>query len=279
MNEFGILHLKDEKFDISESRDMQLLIRVSPKRISYAIVNQKDNHLAVLYDAPVHKTIEASLNEIMQANDYLKSTFAAVKVSVETLNFTLIPIQYYTKDDLAGYEKLVQAHEGTKTFISTINAEAVKCVIALDLEVTAPFISIFSQIRLMSQVNPLVEGGMKLVAPNASKLLLQFSTDSFEAYLSVDDKLVFYNLFNITNADDFNYYLLILMQELKPDPYKTSVYLAGDIEEGDVYYSRVDKYFPEISFADSTKLVSLAGDLNQIQVHKYFSLLSLKAFE
>ncbi|MBC7913998.1 MAG: DUF3822 family protein [Pyrinomonadaceae bacterium] len=279
MNEFGIFHLKDEKFDTGESRDMQLLIRIAPKRISYAIVSQKDNRLLVLYDAPVHKGIEDSLNELLQENNYLKSAFAAVKVSVETLNFTLIPIQYYTKDDLPGYEKLVQAHEGTKTFISTINTDAIKCVIALELEVTAPFISAFSQLKLMSQVNSLVEGAMKITSKNTSKLVLQFNYGSFEASYSVDEKLVISNLFTIANADDFNYFLLMLMQQLNIDASKTSVFLAGDIEEGDVYFTRVEKYFNDINFAEGSKIVSFPAEFNQEQTHKYFSLLSLKVCE
>ena len=53
MNEFGILHLRDEKFNPSQSSDAQLLIKVAPKRISYAIVNEKENRLQVLYDSPI----------------------------------------------------------------------------------------------------------------------------------------------------------------------------------------------------------------------------------
>ena len=126
MNEFGILHLKDEKFNVSESREMQLLIKIAPGHISYAIIHQKDNQLLVLFDSPIHQSIELTLNDILQSNEYLRSSFAVVKVAVQSFNFTLIPSQYYTKDDIPGYEKLVQANEGTKTFISTIN-EVFRC--------------------------------------------------------------------------------------------------------------------------------------------------------
>lgn len=278
MNESGILHLKDENFNIAESREMQLLIKVASQRISYAIVSQKDNRLLVLYDAHISQSIETELHEISRTNTYLRSAFASVKMSVETSNFTLIPAPYFSKDDLPGYEKLAQANEGTKTFISTINSDAIKCVAALELEVTAPFISLFSQIQLFSQVNSLVEGGLKLAGDTSSRLVLQFNSASFEAFYSLDGKLLFYNLFPVTNADDFNYYLLSLIKQLNIECEKTSVHVAGDILEADDYYTRIEKYFEDIHFAHSSKLIS-SLDFKELKPYKYFSLLSLRLCE
>lgn len=278
MNESGILHLKDENFNIAETREMQLLIRVGSQSISYAIVSQKDNRLLVLYDAPIVQSVEAELDEILRTNTYLRSAFSAVKMSVETSNFTLIPAPYFSKDDLPGYEKLAQANEETKTFISTINSEAIKCVAALELEMTAPFISLFSQIQLFSQVNSIVEGGLKLAGNNPSRLVLQFNYGSFEAFYSLDGKLMFYNLFQVTNADDFNYFLLSLIKQLNIECERTSVFIAGDILDSDENYARIEKYFQDISVADSSKFISFFG-FKVVNPYKYFSLLSLRLCE
>src|SRR6476469_4205205 len=144
MNDFSI-HLKDEKFDQSYSREMQLLIKITPKRISYAIVGHKDHKLLILHDAPVGESTEEAFTELFDEHEFLRLPYARIKVSVQTLNFTFIPIQYYTRDDLPSYEKIVQSHEETKTFVSTINGESVNCVIALELKTIAPCISAFSQ--------------------------------------------------------------------------------------------------------------------------------------
>lgn len=279
MNGSGILHLKDGNFNIAESRETQLLIRVAANRLSYAIVNQKDNRLLVLYSKLVTESAETELDALIRANAYLQSPFAAVKMSVETFNFTLIPVQYFTKDDLPGYEKLAQSSQSTKTVISTINAEAIKCVSALELEITAPFISLFSQIKLSSQVDSLVEGSMKLSGDKGAKLLLQFNAGSFELLYSLDDSLVFYNIFPIANEDDFNYYLLSVVKQLKLESQHTSVYLAGNIHASDESYLRVEKYFDRIHFAESSKIVSPAAEFKQIELHEYFSLLSLRLCE
>ena len=61
MNDFGIVHLKDERFDSTQTREMQLLIKITPQRISYAIINGIDNSLVVLYDSPVKDSIDRAL--------------------------------------------------------------------------------------------------------------------------------------------------------------------------------------------------------------------------
>jgi hypothetical protein len=275
MNEFGILHLKEDRFDTSRSREMQLLIRVAPKHISYAIINEKENRLLVLYDSPTSVSFEDTLYDLSTEYEYLRSTFARIKVSVQTTNFTLIPLQYYTINDLAGYEQIIQAHEETKTFINPVFNGTINCISALELTTIAPLVSSFSELKLLSQAEPLIEGSLKLDGVNEHKLILQFNEESFEAFIGTADNLLFYNLFQIENADDFNYFLINILQQLEVEPAGISVTLSGIIEPGDANYRRVEKYFTDIQFADSTMLTTFSPAFEQLPKHQYYSLLSL----
>lgn len=275
MNDFGTLHLKDEKFNPAQSREMELLIKITPKRISYAIVSDRENSLLLLYDAPIAQSVEDDLSDLLINNDYLRLPFAKIKASVQTLNFTFIPLQYYTRDNMSGYEQIIQASDDTKTFVSTINAESVNCVIALEMNTIAPLIGAFSLLRLLSQAEPLIQGGLKVKSALRDKLVLQFNEDSFEVYAHIADKFVLYNLYAFENAEDFNYYLILVMQQLAIDADKTSIILAGDITTEDANYKRIEKYFSNISFADSSEFTTFSTHFNSIPKHKYFSLISL----
>lgn len=279
MNDFGTVHLKDERFDSAQTRGMQLLIRIAPKRISYAIINEMDNSLVVLHDSPVNDTIETNLHELLRTNDELKSSFAKVKVSVHTSHFTLLPAQYFTISDLPEYEKLIQAGADTKTIVSSVLSDSIKCIIALNIKDTAPIISTFSEVRLFSQIEPLTEMGLRLGDTNTHKLILQFNDESFEACLISDEKLVFNNLYTTKNADDFNYYLLMLREQLAIDPNGTSVILAGNIGLGDDQYKRIVKYFEDVRFADSTEIINFSDAFDQTSKHQHFSLLGLSLCE
>lgn len=275
MNDFGTLHLKDEKFNPAQSREMELLIKITPKRISYAVVSDRENSLLLLYDAPIAQSVEDDLSDLLINNDYLRLPFAKIKVSVQTLNFTFIPLQYYTRDNMSGYEQIIQANDDTKTFVSTINAESVNCVIALEMNTIAPLIGAFSLLRLLSQAEPLIQGGLKVGSATRDKLVLQFNEESFEVYAHIADKFVLYNIYSFENAEDFNYYLILVMQQLAIDADKTSIILAGDITTGDANYKRIEKYFSNISCADSSEFTTFSTHFNSIPKHKYFSLISL----
>ncbi|MFD2164388.1 DUF3822 family protein [Paradesertivirga mongoliensis] len=275
MNEFGILHIKDEKFNPAQTRDMQLLIKIAPGRFSYAIINEKESRLQVLYDSPLSDGLNGMLSNLLSENEYLGSSFAAVKASVQTFNFTLIPTSYYTRDDLPNYENLIQASEETKTFISTINLEGINCVSALPSETIAALTNFFPGIRFFSQVEPFVEGGLKANDTDAQKVFIQFNEKSVEVSLSNDDKLVFYNLFNVENADDFNYYILNILHQFKIEPQNTAVFLSGNIDAGDANYRRVEKYFKDIRFADSSQITLFSSNFERLPKHQHFSLISL----
>jgi hypothetical protein len=279
MNDFGIVYLKDERFDSAQTREMQLLIKITPQRISYAIINDIDNSLVVLYDSPVKDSIDAALDNLLRTNSELKSSFAKVKVSVHTPHFTLLPAQYFTITDLPEYEKLIQARGDTKTFVTSINKDSIKCIIALKIKDTAPITSAFPDVRLFSQVEPLAEMGLRLRDTNAHKLVLHFNDQSFEACLISDEKLVFNNIYAIKNADDFNYYLLMIREQLAIDTKNTSVILAGNIESAKDHYKRVEKYFKDVRFADSTEIVNFSRAFDKISKHRHFSLLGLSLCE
>lgn len=274
MNDFGIVHLKDEKFDTSQG-DMQLLIKITPRRISYAIINAKENSLVVLHDSPIKDSIENSLNDISRDNDDFQLTFTAVKASVHTSNFTLIPTKYFTFDNMPEYEKLVQANGKSKTFISPINSDTIKCIKALNVQTTTPIINTLSNVRLFSQIEPLVEMGLKMADTNPNKLILQFGGDFFEACLISDEKLILYNLYQIKNSDDFNYYLLMIMEQLSINTKNTSVILAGNIEHRDENHNRVGKYFGDVRFADCTEIIKFSNVFDQSSKHRHLSLLGL----
>jgi hypothetical protein len=128
-------------------------------------------------------------------------------------------------------------------------------------------------------VEPLAEMGLRLRDTNAHKLVLQFNDESFEACLISDEKLVFNNLYAIKNADDFNYYLLMIREQLAIDTKNTSVILAGNIESADEQYKRIEKYFEDVRFADSTEIISFSTAFDQTSKHQHFSLLGLSLCE
>lgn len=276
MNNLGIVQLQDEGFNTSQTRETILLIKIAPKRISYAIINERDNRLLVLYDAPVSTSIKEAIDLVFSEKEYLNSEFSRIKASVQTSSFTFIPTKYFITEDLPIYEKLILADQTTKTFRSNIDDSLdMECIIALERSSIEKIEDTFNEVRIFSQAEPLIKGSLRTQHSSLPKLILQFNYDSFEAYYTTEKKFIFYNLFKIENADDLNYFLLNIIQQLSIDRDNTAIILSGNIVIDDEHYKRIDKYFADIRFADSSKLINYSPEFNQLPKHLHFSLLGL----
>jgi len=276
MNNSGTVQLQDEDFNVSQTAEMILLIKIAPKRISYAIINEHDNRLLVLYDAPVTKSVKDTVDDLFSEKEYLKAGFSRSKVSIQTSRFTFIPAKYFINEDIAVYEKLIMANKTTKTFLSTIDDSfGTECIVSLERSSIERIESTFPDVRIFSQAEPLIKGSLRTQNSTTQKLVLQFNYDSFEAYYTTEGEFIFYNLFIVESADDFNYFLLNIIQQLSIEPDNTAIILSGNIVIDDENYKRIEKYFGDIRFADSSKITNYSPAFNQLPKHLHFSLLSL----
>ena len=94
-----------------------------------------------------------------------------------------------------------------------------------------------------------------------------------------ESRLEFYNIFEFANADEFNYYLLHIIESLSLETEQTHVTVSGKISDTDEVYKRLGKYFPILGFADSRVLLKYPEKFEEVHQHTYFSLLALDLCE
>ena len=108
----------------------------------------------------------------------------------------------------------------------------------------------------------------------ASTLILDFTVASFTALYLKDNQVVFQQAYEIADSEEFNYYLLLMINQLIINTTETAVQLSGIVHENDDKYNCILKYFKQLSF------ISIQGNLDQqvlddMPAHYYSSLLAL----
>jgi hypothetical protein len=269
------IHLIDPNFQSQHSGKCNLLIRISKKRLSYAIVDQGHDELKVLFDSPVEKDLKTLLDN----DPFLKFHFHRVKISVESLKFTFIPKDIYSESDLDSYTHFIHPGRNSDILVKDIRSAKIKNITAFDKYLGKELLSSFTNPHIFNQANPLIESVLKHYRNAAETVLvLQFNSDSFEALIMKNNNFQYYNLFYIDSPDELNYFLLAIIRDFEIKNTDV-VILSGDISENEEYYMRIQKYFSNISFADSKKL-SLHSDIfKDIPDHQFFSLISLNLCE
>jgi hypothetical protein len=276
------INLTDEQFQLQHSDKCDLLIHLGSRNIAFAIIDKSQQQLKVLTDKPVHENDQhipliRRLDNLRESSLVLQQKFRRVKISVETPAFTFIPQELYSKDLLEQYDHFIRPEEGTELKISTIYSGGIKNITAIDSVLIKELNARFTQPLIFSSIHPFIESTLQIAKKDSStQLFFNFDENAFEAAYYEKGKFSFYNKFEYETADEFNYFLLNIIQQLSIDLKNTALQLSGKIEHEDELVDRLEKYFDEINFAGIFHLVKVPSTIaSQASLHNYFSLISL----
>ena len=274
----------DAHFHPHNSRACHLFIHLDPDSYSYAIVDKEQNCLSVLFKKYFPQSTEtfSAFNrlEILRAeNENVNLDFGKVKISVETKAFTFIPEELYSPADLHQYSKFIGIEPAAVLLNSDIRPLGIKAISAVAPDLENSLKKSFIDPLIVSQANPFIAGIYQLQGQGSqSEFFLNFNHDSFEAAVIRKGNLEFYNIFEISNTDEFNYYILNLVNQLELDR-SLPVTLSGEIDRENERYLRLQKYFEQLSFAEASLLTNGPDVDKPFAPHRVFSLLSLDLCE
>lgn len=276
------IHFTDERFDPQNSGNCHLFIHLDANSCAYAIVDKNTDRLDVLFKK--HFTLGINdfsalnrLENLKTDHQNLNLPFRKVKISVETKAFTFVPEPLFSSDDLPNYSKFMGAVPESTLLNSDISALGIKNIFAIEPDLASMLHNTFADPLIVSKANPLISGIYRLLEKgNYGELFLNFNHNSFEAVVIQNNALVFYNSFDISDADEFNYFVLNLISQLNLSR-SQAVTLSGEISRNNDLYVRLQKYFDYISFAEAELISSMPE--NQLVPHQFFSLLSLDLCE
>ena len=275
-------HFIDKHFQPQHAGKCDLLIEINPARISYAIVDQVNGHLQVLFNTSLLRkngriAMLDQLNELVNTKQELKFHFRKTKVSLQTFKFTFIPKELFNQSLIQEYTKFVNPDsvESDSVQVCDMKSLGIKSLIVLDQAIKTYTAQQFNRPLFFSQAHPFIVGIDKIITTEGIFLALNIQSETIECTVYNSEKLLFYNLFDCFNADELNYFLLYILNNLQINIKNCHVLLAGDIEKDNPYYQRIQKYFQNIHFVNTRQLLSQTSLTDELIPHMFFSLLCL----
>jgi hypothetical protein len=93
--------------------------------------------------------------------------------------------------------------------------------------------------------------------------------------LAIKNKqLLFYNSFNYHSKEDFIYYLLFTVEQLKLDPEAVKLYLFGHIDEQNELFQIAYRYIRHVELFEPERQFQLDRSITTTNLSAYFSLLN-----
>lgn len=278
MNNSGALHLKSGDFLESNHNYFDLLIRISGNKLSYALLENSNKKLAVLFETVMYQSPEHTLDQLLEQNTYLQHSFNSVKLSVDTVNFSFIPSDLDTPETLSRYRNFIYTSRPSvfvRHYDKTFNLQIIANISEEPLNAVRKH---FPTVQPFSQVSGFL-GYASRLGTAARTMLIQFNAGNFEVGVFENSSLLFYNRYDCLTVDDFHYQLLVIIKELELQDELTSVFLSGEIENYSEYFRRLSKYFRKISFTNDLLNVVDHENFKIVPAHQFPGLFSLDLCE
>ncbi|WP_448104570.1 DUF3822 family protein [Pedobacter panaciterrae] len=272
MNSKNSILLVDPEFDPNTAADCNLLIKITADSFSYAIIDKSNNQLKAVYDQQECQNVSKALSEKLRTDSYLSLPFKEIKASVHTENSIAIPNDLFNEQNLNDYAKFFAEEQSNNLYTQPFANFGFTSIFTLNKFIEETLNVSLSNCKLFDHAAPV----LSLSKDNEKlSLVLDFTVGSFNVIYTDGGKLIFQNYFQIENAEEFNYYLLFIINQLNIDTSKTDIYLSGIINDGDSQYKCIEKYFKTINFIPTTGNEVDKKILDDMPAHYYSSLLAL----
>src|SRR5690606_18148204 len=213
-----------------------------------------------------------SESSIFSTNDELFSfNFSTILIITLTKSFTFIPEVHYNDKLEHTFVSFLQADmQSEEIFSNFLHKQDIRNIYTLNTTLLEKLNQVFSNAKIFTQINPLYEG---CILNENSEVFLNIKDEHFELLIIKNRELAYYNIFEFKNNDEILYFLLLALQEKELNPSGISV--SGNVNESADLYSKLKNSFVNIDFNVPQGKLQIGEEFNQVNLHRYFSLLSL----
>jgi hypothetical protein len=268
--------LVDPEFDPKTAANCTLLLKIMPDSFSYAIIDKSKEKLQAVYDQQECTDVTNTLTDRLKQDVYLSLPFKEIKAAVYTENAIAVPNELFDPNDLNKYNNFFSTPQSGNLYTQPFASFGFISIFTLQEFTEKTLASALENCRLYAQ-NATVLGLAK--NKHQSALILDFTATSFNAAYIKDGQLIFQNFYEIDNAEEFNYYLLLILNRLGVKPTETTAFLSGIIHEDDANYQCIAKYLDQIKFSLPPLEHTDQKILDDMPAHYYSSLLALDVCE
>ncbi|UCG28737.1 MAG: DUF3822 family protein [Bacteroidales bacterium] len=279
------LSLLDETLDINITKSYHISIQASLNGFSYCLLDTVRNKYVALKHYAFNKeknNLEDNLKKVLAEDEFLKLEYKSSKLIYISKKSTLIPVPLFSKDNLNDYLTFNHTVEEKEDIhFNKLKGADAYVVFAIPGFFSSVFNKSLPSLKIYHQSSPFIEnifwaGRDK---KDQDRVYLNISGGIFDIAVISGKKLSLYNCFSMQNENDLNYFVLYIFEQLKLDPEKTELVLAGEISKTMKHYEILKKYIRHLSFEKTNNQFTYSYTFNEIPAHTFVNLLNLYTCE
>ena len=232
----------------------KLSIQVSLNGLSFCVLDTIGNTI------PLSKRIEfgkeltpyevlKELKSLIRSEGILDFQYTDVVVIHRNTLFSLVPKALFNPEELANYLKfnVKMLANDLVVYDEIPNYDLVNVYVPL-VNLNNYIYELFGEFEFKHHGTILLDSLLNFHNKGKSPICyVHVDGNQIDLTVIENKKLLFYNSFVISSKEDFIYYLLFTLEQLKLDPESTKVRLFGTISEGDEFYEIGYEYIQNIA--------------------------------
>jgi hypothetical protein len=275
------ISLFDKSYNESKIVGYKLYIELSNNGFKHTIFDTQNNTFIAFEEYRFNNiyndySLVEPVKEIITLNPIYKKDFKTITVSFVNNRSTLIPNAIFKADKLASFHQFNFSKQDEDIFLADqlINLSAHNIYSIPDY-----ISSIFSELKNVTFKHfssALIESALMESKINKalSSVNVHILASSFQVTVIKNQKLELYNSFTYQSSEDFIYYLLFVLDQLKINSDEASIILTGEVEKNSVIYTMLYKYINTLNFGGRSDNLKFSYIFEETPKHFHYSLFN-----
>jgi hypothetical protein len=280
--------VKDDEFNVDSIPDYTLSIQIGNESFRFCIVDTRAGKCLWLEDYSFSSILFTEqlldqLNLIFDDHMVLQAGFwQNIFLSFQNLQYTLIPEAVFNPEQASDYIQLTTdtVSEPLDVHFYKHTSSGMVNVFAAQRKTTDWFKAVYlnKPLSLIHHTSAFIEGLKQhnaLAVKPVRGLSVLIDESNLTIALTNGQQLEYCNSFYYTSVQDFTYYVMLVMQELKLDPETCKLTLYGGISHDSAIFSTLYKYIRHVNFGIKPKHLDFGYKFDEVLDHRYFSLYNI----
>jgi len=277
----------DEAFNVEASENYRLSIQLSLDGFSFCVLDAERNKYIVLesyvfYDIKDEVSLCDEISKLVEQISWIQRPFKSVSIIYSNGKSTLIPVPLFDRDNLDVYANFnFPVNEGDEVAYDKLKTLESCNIYTLPVCIKEKLTELFSGCKIFHFSSMLIESLLiRYKNQNINNTVFaNVHSTHFDITVIDGEKLVFYNSFNYRSEEDFIYYLIFVLEQLKLNPEEVKLILLGEIQKRSMVYDLLYKYIRNVSFGKLNDYFQYSYVFDTMPSHFFYNLLNVNLCE
>ncbi len=277
----------DKAFKEDLTRNFHLTLRLSPNGFSFVIyAPDKQKYVGVevfKFPAPEKEIQYASkIDEIIMHRQWIAFPYQSVTVIIDHTANCLIPTPLFDEKEKGTYLAFNQVfRDNNRIAFDTLKNADTKNIYYLSNPLVEKIKELWANATIVHLSSVLIES---LLITNKNKgledkVFVNVRDQLFDLVVLREEKLHFYNQFKFNTKEDFLYFLLFSMEQLRLNPETTEINFLGQIDKDSPLYEIAWHYIRNSKFIARNENFKYSYVLEDLLSSQYFILFNAQQCE